>query len=392
MFPDRTHTALPYHKGTEATTHTRKRKCGVLSLRSNSKSVVGLIFLMVIFVFWKIDFTQHSSRVVSGVNSRPTDPKLAIFVLTSSKTFKSRGYAVMNTWGRVAEERGIPVYFAASAVGAQRFGFHTLDIPETDYEHIYKRTYLALEQLHQQGKYDWIMKVDDDTYVNVDELLGALALENPNSIRLLGHMDSGPITRVHSCFGGPGYILSRGLMNVVGPHLAECRRSVNRGAEDVLLADCIGLHKPEWFDGCLPFRSDVKDIIEDLTGNPVEDTLTIDALMQPIGNVSWMNTIEPVYSFPPPVRVTKLSQSKPAKLITAFKPPMSEFLHAPLLERFVGLPDEYIDEMDLSPGSGNQRHWHTYYNRYWSLSEAYTLHKVLPQKMYELHHFYQTKA
>ncbi|ORX91553.1 hypothetical protein K493DRAFT_355495 [Basidiobolus meristosporus CBS 931.73] len=209
---------------------------------------------------------------------------MAIFVLTSSKTFYDRGRAVIDTWGRVAEERGIPVYFASSVVPAEKYGFLTLDIPETDYEHIYQRTFLALEHFHKLNHYDWIMKVDDDTYVNVDQLLKAITEEDPNQLRLLGHMDSGPAAPIHSCFGGPGYILSKKLLNAVGPYLAKCRHSASEGAEDVLLAECIGRHKPQWFDGCLPFRSDVKDVVEDLTGMPVNGYETVDQLMQPIGN------------------------------------------------------------------------------------------------------------
>ncbi|ORX71702.1 hypothetical protein K493DRAFT_364340 [Basidiobolus meristosporus CBS 931.73] len=190
---------------------------------------------------------------VHGLYRQPNDPHMTIFMLTSEATFHDRGRAVMDTWGKRAEERGIPVYFASSV-------------------YFYRLNY-----------YDWIMKVDDDTYVNIDQLLSGFKEENPNELRLLGHMDSGPVTRIHSCFGGSGYILSRRLLRMVGPFLAQCRLSVNMGAEDVLLADCIGRNKPPWFDGCLPFRNDVKDMVEDLTGMPVDGQTSVNELMPPIG-------------------------------------------------------------------------------------------------------------
>jgi len=91
----------------------------------------------------------------------------------------------------------------------------------------------------QQGRVDWFMKADDDTYVHRTRLDRTLALLDPAVPLHLGRQVGGGGVGAGFCHGGSGYILSRGLLARVGPHLSSCFEGRARHWEDLWLKNCV---------------------------------------------------------------------------------------------------------------------------------------------------------
>ena len=98
-------------------------------------------------------------------------------------------------------------------------------------------------------KYNWFLRADDDVYVRVDRLTALLSKLDPLEPLYLGQPGMGkPEDRErlellpHECYcmGGPGVVFSRGLLQLLGPHLEECLRNVVVSYnEDVEVGRCI---------------------------------------------------------------------------------------------------------------------------------------------------------
>ena len=109
-------------------------------------------------------------------------------------------------------------------------------IKDNEYTPVLKNTAMLTTMYHMmsktEGQYDWVLKVDDDTLVNFNgfQFLSKL---NPIKQKLyLGQQGMGDAGDEGNmglakpfCMGGPGYIISRAALNIVGPTLSQCARS-----------------------------------------------------------------------------------------------------------------------------------------------------------------------
>lgn len=98
--------------------------------------------------------------------------------------------------------------------------------------------------------YDYYLKVDDDTYVNLDRLQSFLFAIPKSKYMFLGNKGDGKLDlkksgllRRKMCLGGPGYLLNRATLAAVQPKLAKCVESQTEKSplwhSDAMISWCI---------------------------------------------------------------------------------------------------------------------------------------------------------
>lgn len=98
--------------------------------------------------------------------------------------------------------------------------------------------------------FDYYLKVDDDTYVNLDRLQSLVFAVPKSRFMFLGNKGDGKsdlkkakLLRRKMCLGGPGYILNRETLAAVQPKLAGCVASQTESSplwhSDAIISWCI---------------------------------------------------------------------------------------------------------------------------------------------------------
>ncbi|EGD75700.1 hypothetical protein PTSG_07817 [Salpingoeca rosetta] len=91
-------------------------------------------------------------------------------------------------------------------------------------------------KMHPQ--FEFFLKADDDTFVHRSRLSKLLHTLNPHIPMILGRKAGGP---TGFCHGGGGYVLSRGLLDHIGPHLNDVCSNIDMSHpwEDMFMRECI---------------------------------------------------------------------------------------------------------------------------------------------------------
>lgn len=173
---------------------------------------------------------------------------LAIGVVASQSSLRDRVHAVNRTWAKQAE--GDLWYFVGDGnVSAELPGDVVVlrGVPDHQYPPQWK-VFAMLQHLHSHWlrRYKWFMKADDDLYVRLTRLEALLRSLDHRQPLYLGQPGFGGaeglgplVAGGRFCMGGPGTVLSQGLLHRLGPQLAGCLRSVVTTHEDVELGRCI---------------------------------------------------------------------------------------------------------------------------------------------------------
>ncbi|ORY06200.1 hypothetical protein K493DRAFT_404109 [Basidiobolus meristosporus CBS 931.73] len=202
--------------------------------------------LLLIFVATSISFIRFlpGENIQLYQHVRPRK-QLVIFLLTSTKTLPTRGRDVSLTWGRRAKDyrelgsivSPVDVVFSESA-DTSEYGISHLPVPDVSYDDLYKKTFSTFHYLykHHLNDYEWFMKADDDTFIKIRSLLALLNNPSINASEplLLGRKGGS------WCWGGPGYILNRRMLSLMGPYLPYCKKNKRfHGEEDVMFGECM---------------------------------------------------------------------------------------------------------------------------------------------------------
>lgn len=181
---------------------------------------------------------------------------ILVAVVTSRENLSSRVAAIRESWG---EASNVPAnvhirYFVGNGTES-RFDLLRLagledadelvvmtEVADDEYPPVKKNTNM-LKRVHElmneieessDGKqFKYVMKVDDDTYVNFDGLLKFLAYRDPTEIhqywgeRGIGYVQDREGLRMAGlkkpyCTGGPGYVLSRQTLDETVEGIDEC--------------------------------------------------------------------------------------------------------------------------------------------------------------------------
>lgn len=168
----------------------------------------------------------------------PAAPRVLCYVLTGPTTHKS-ALNVRDTWGRRCDAM---VFFSTKEDAELQP--EILKVQE-GYGFLWAKAKAALEHLHRRyPDYDWYMKADDDTFVIVENLrlfLKDLQPQEPAyyGVKFRQHVKQGYMS------GGGGYVLSREAVRrfvteaLTMKDQAKCANEAVRGAEDLLLGQCL---------------------------------------------------------------------------------------------------------------------------------------------------------
>nr|XP_002734821.1 PREDICTED: glycoprotein-N-acetylgalactosamine 3-beta-galactosyltransferase 1-like [Saccoglossus kowalevskii] len=165
--------------------------------------------------------------------------RVLIFVLTSSKTASERLSLVQETWGR----RSNKILYLSSNADSN---MSIIGLGGTDgYETLWGKTKRAFSYVYNNhlNDADWFMKVDDDTYVVVENLRRMLRGYNASKPLFFGHRFRYPSSvRQSYMSGGGGYVLSKAALarfvRLGLPNAVACEQN-DMGAEDYLMGRCL---------------------------------------------------------------------------------------------------------------------------------------------------------
>uniref|UniRef100_A0A914VET3 N-acetylgalactosaminide beta-1,3-galactosyltransferase n=1 Tax=Plectus sambesii TaxID=2011161 RepID=A0A914VET3_9BILA len=174
------------------------------------------------------------------------DSKRILCWIMTEKRGKDRQDAILDTWGT----RCNMLLFVEGADTDARSDqkevlfktVHKIRLHMNDsYENLWEKTKLAFRYIHDnyKGQFDWILKVDDDSYVIMENL------------RLFLHNKCEEDAHYYGCqykagggyiSGGPGYVISAfNLKKLIQSFsMPQCSQS-SSGAEDVEIAKCLRL-------------------------------------------------------------------------------------------------------------------------------------------------------
>ncbi|EGD80807.1 hypothetical protein PTSG_01396 [Salpingoeca rosetta] len=160
-------------------------------------------------------------------------PRVLVFVITGGKkaSVKTNRKAVLETWfdkdTYFVTLEDVPTGNVIRLSPEAEAGGHR-GLP-VKVKHMFQYMYE-----HFLDEYDWFVKADDDTYINMDRLKKTLSVYNPEIPVYIGKPFStktkgvdGPsplwrdFTTIGFCHGGAGYVLSRELLRIVGPYFRD---------------------------------------------------------------------------------------------------------------------------------------------------------------------------
>ncbi|XP_042203516.1 glycoprotein-N-acetylgalactosamine 3-beta-galactosyltransferase 1-like isoform X2 [Homarus americanus] len=186
----------------------------------------------------------HTTRRTSdaetrGDQDREAWPRILCLIVTSPQYHEERAIHVAATWATHCTR----AVFLTTAN-------HTL-LPDTlltpgapAYHQLWdKVTQGFLWAYKQQQEFDWVVKTDDDTFLLVENLRGALSSLDPHQSLATGALLRTADTNTTFLSGGAGYVLSRGaVVRLVEEGLKDqqCRKALKLDSrEDVNMGLCL---------------------------------------------------------------------------------------------------------------------------------------------------------
>lgn len=160
--------------------------------------------------------------------------QLFVAVLTQQEYLQTRAKYLYETWGRELEKL---VFFVGEDCNISTALSYLpivklVGIRDREYPPL-KKSFAVLKYMyeHHMHQFDWFVRADDDVYLRVGKLKALLAQIHPYDNVYLGRAGTGRkddlerlllLPHEKYCMGGPGIILSTGMLRHLGPHLSNC--------------------------------------------------------------------------------------------------------------------------------------------------------------------------
>jgi hypothetical protein len=227
------------------------------SLSSTEGGALGL-YLRILEAQARADPRKYEQLPFLHPSWSKEQAKPGIFIAVTTSRKASRASAILNTWATQLPKNIFMSFFVGQpGEGVEESSDHlfrdvaekqdpqilpvtVLDVPDDEYPPVRKNVAM-IKRATELGEdlrlkfgveIGWIMKVDDDTYVNTDELNQLLTPMDFKSSKVLGKRGSGrPQDREGLqnaglnkpfCMGGPGYALTQALLQKLVPVLDNC--------------------------------------------------------------------------------------------------------------------------------------------------------------------------
>jgi glycoprotein-N-acetylgalactosamine 3-beta-galactosyltransferase len=188
------------------------------------------------------------------VKTKPT--QVFCMILSSPKTLKDKARVVYNTWAHKCDDyrfismlpEGNQTTIVSQKEGEYKDAIYDnmlkvmqpSRLTEESYEHLTDKVFYLFMDVYKSFNYfDWYLKVDDDTFIFVNNLKNFLKTKNSTNNVTYGYDFKTIVERgYHS--GGGGYVLSKSAFNLIGSKLTEDYKFCpNSGTEDVDVAKCL---------------------------------------------------------------------------------------------------------------------------------------------------------
>ncbi|XP_075260153.1 glycoprotein-N-acetylgalactosamine 3-beta-galactosyltransferase 1-like [Convolutriloba macropyga] len=182
---------------------------GCRAILTNISGVMSNVF--------SVNLPKNEYILSSGQAMNPRFSEMSLqlfcFVPTYEKMLSTRAVAVRDTWGRRCDR----MIFAADEDNKT---FPTLKMGEPGRKMLWAKVRDTFEFLFDNylEKYDWFYKGDDNTYVIVENMKLHLSKYDPDRPWFFGHRFKAFLKEGYVS-GGPGYVLSRGALRLLGPKL-----------------------------------------------------------------------------------------------------------------------------------------------------------------------------
>lgn len=216
-------------------------------------------------------------------------PRVLVGVASSEKTYNPRILSLIQSWackdslppnvkvffffGEDVKE-SVLVFFQQHGIPLESAAFLS-GLVDDEYPPVRKNmAMLKWLQIHilQEEKWDWILKVDDDTLVNWPKLTDFLSKFSPHQQSL--YLGSRGFGRPHErnrlglkkpfCMGGPGYVMSMSLIRKLPenafPECAAAYYGESRWHSDVIAGLCVYNHTRL---GCWDRNADIVQMYDD---------------------------------------------------------------------------------------------------------------------------------
>ena len=169
--------------------------------------------------------------------------KLIIAVLTSEKRLDEYGVAINNTWGQILPKVVFFTPYSKNVNFHERYNRHlnlkVVQLPDVDEDSTRVDLMFKMFQYlkdHFSPNYDMFMKVDDNAYINAEQLLHIVNNLNASKDLYVGHAKKFEGTYTlerngnwkdwtgdHFCFGGSGVIISRSTLLKLVANIDVCK-------------------------------------------------------------------------------------------------------------------------------------------------------------------------
>lgn len=216
------------------------------------KNLLKLMFLFtIIFLIYRtISLLPPNNHDVSLKTISTKHPTIFCMILTTPKSFeKLRAQTTLSVWAHKCDNFKFISLTTDIIKKTQNqlelndinyLIMHPEELKEDKYSQLTKKVFSAIKQIYTQfGNYDWYLKTDDDTFIEMYNLRKFVEDKDPNSPVTYGYdfkviVDKG----YHS--GGAGYLMSKKAFKRLGWTLhfkpEVCKKS---GIEDVDVARCL---------------------------------------------------------------------------------------------------------------------------------------------------------
>lgn len=209
---------------------------------------------LIVFSFWLYRSQDpFNSFYASAIWKASSTNKIFCMILTQPKNLESRAKVVYETWAHKCDYHRfisvIPNWYNNSSRLSLRpreieLNYTVLQpdgLTSETYRNLTKKVLLSIKEIDKRfaGKFDWFLKVDDDTFVFVDNLREFVKTKNPSDPHTYGYnfkviVENG----YHS--GGAGYLLTRESFTRVSRAIKDDFKACpDTGVEDVDMGRCM---------------------------------------------------------------------------------------------------------------------------------------------------------
>jgi glycoprotein-N-acetylgalactosamine 3-beta-galactosyltransferase len=249
------------------------------------------IFIFAIFISLYLKAIKERERIAANrIIGKNFIPKIFCMILIKNKDINLKARVIYESWASLCDNYQF-VSFVSNANNQSELnynGINVLNPPGLDqdtYDDLSEKVLYSFKYIYEKHhNYDWYLKVDDDTFIFVNNLRSFLKNKNPTRPVTYGYdfkvyVDFG----YHS--GGAGYVLSNKALSILGRKLNEdFNFCSNTGSEDIDVAVCLrtlnvypdksiddsGRERFHPFDIISHFEGELPDWLFEYASNPVK--------------------------------------------------------------------------------------------------------------------------